>query len=241
MIYKGKFKLLGTGSQIALVVEALDRIYFPWDKLTFPQATMDIGWDDLNGGATLSKTRKHKSGTKGIIDGREWVLGVFYTHGEGIFIDNQLEKYPEIAQATVSAEIAHAVDYFLPLKDTQRTEIMTLLHGGDPTEHGHSWWEKIDYGEEYFTLVGEAFMQAFTIAYSDMSFDASDFAHSLKVEDVPKFRQIMGVERTDYVPPVIEKPAKKVIHKGRHIDKETGKERYYIMYSDFTFKFGKDE
>jgi hypothetical protein len=200
MNYENKFLLTGTERQKEIVKHALDQIKFPWDRLTFPREPVEIGWTDLNSG-TFAKTAKfHQSGTIGKINGREYILGVFYTHSGVIYIDNLLVQYPEIACSTVSAEIAHSVDYFLPLTDQQRKEITTLIHGGDDTDHGHSWWEKYDYSTEYFTLVGEAFMQAFTVAYSDMFFDSEGWAHALKIEDAPKLRAILGIERTDFVP-----------------------------------------
>lgn len=212
MIYASKFTLSGTTQQKTIVKDALDKIFFPWDKLTFPREPVEIGWRDLNSGSFLaSKVKKHQGPhpggedkpdyIQGVVEERKYTLGVFYTGSGRIYIDNRLVNYPEIAAATVSAEIAHAVDYFLPLTDAQRKKIMTLMHMGNDQEHGHSWWEKLDYGLEYYDLVGEAFMQAFTVGYSDIPFgNADDFTHGIKLEDAPELRKIMGVERTDYVP-----------------------------------------
>lgn len=213
MIYKNKFNLTGTDQQQAIVKEALDTIYFPWDRLKFPTEPVEIGWRDLNHGETLNmvadpKARFHQGGTIGIINGRKWTMGVMYPSSGRIYIDLQMVNFPQLAKTTVSAEIAHNVDYFLVradggigMTDKQRDEIMALMHGGNYADHGHSWWEKFDYGTEYFTLVGESFMQAFTLAYSDMPFDnTSDFTHSITKEQVPALRKILGIERTDYIP-----------------------------------------
>ena len=201
MIYKNKFNLTGTAEQQAIVTGALDKIFFPWERLRFPTEPVEIGWRDLNArGLTGEAARKHESGTVGIIEGRRYTLGIFYTHSGRIYIDSYLVRYPEIAASTVSAEIAHAVDYFLPLTDGQRMDIMALMHNGNSEDHGHSWWEKHDYGMEYYTLVGEAFMQAFTVAYSDIDFgNANDFAHSITKEQALKLRQIIGIDRTDAI------------------------------------------
>ena len=81
MIYKNKFNLTGTDQQQAIVKEALDTIYFPWDRLKFPTEPVEIGWQDLNHGETLNmvadpKARFHQGGTIGIINGRNgpWEL-----------------------------------------------------------------------------------------------------------------------------------------------------------------------
>ena len=201
MVYKNTWNLTGTVQQQQIVKEALDHIFFPWERLNLPNKPVEIGWTNLNAQALQGEqpeAKKHQSGTIGIIDGRQYVLGIFYTHTGKIYIDNYLVKYPEIAKSTVSAEIAHAVDYFLPLTDAMKHEIMALMHGGSYAEHGHTWWEKNDYSTEYYTLMGESFMQAFTVAYSDIPFgNTSDFTHSIKLTDGPKLRQIMGIERTD--------------------------------------------
>lgn len=240
MIYKNKFNLTGTTLQQDIVKTALDKIYFPWERLHFPSEPVEIGWKDLN--TTQSReahglsAKLHQSGTIGIIDGRKYVLGVMYTHTGSIYIDNYLVNYPEIAQSTVSAEIAHDVDYFLPLTEAQRTQLMTLMHGGSTADHGHSWWEKFDYGAEYYTLVGESFMQAFTLAYSDMPFgNASDFTHSITPEQAPEVRRIIGIERTDYTapkPPQYEVfPPSKIYHKLTHYD---GADRVGKLITDTT-------
>ena len=245
MIYKSKFLLTGTAQQIAIVAEALDKIKFPWERLTFPKEPVEIGWKDLNNGLYRSMDiKKHESGTLGIIEGRKYTLGIFYTHSGRIYIDNYLVNYPEIAQSTVSAEIAHAVDYFLPLTDSQRNEIMALMHGGSTVEHGHSWWEKYDYGAEYYTLVGESFMQAFTVAYSDMPFgNASDFTHSITPEQAPALRKILGIERTDYVSPVVnptvtKKPKGKMDRKL--VSEEVHEAKYIASYYKIPVKIVRE-
>ena len=229
MLYKNKFNLTGTEEQQAIVKDALDKIYFPWERLTFP-AIPEIGWKNLNG-QSLEGALQHKSGTKGIIDGREYTLGVFYTHSGNIYIDNLLVNYPEYAKTTVSAEIAHSVDQFLPLTTDQHYAIKALMHNGDGTDHSHDWWEKFDYGTEYFHLIGEAFMQAFTLAYSDMPFDNSSFTHGITKEQAPELRKIIGIQRTDaLIEPIIKKPTmKKKPHKmDQHLVSKQRSERAYF-------------
>lgn len=252
MIYKDTFELRGTETQIAIVKAALDRIFFPWDKLTPPKGKFIIGWANLNGQA-LEGGKLHggdhpakDSDTEpimGSINGKKYTLGVFYPSSGNIYIDNVLVDYVKYAETTVSAEIAHLVDFFLPLTSGMKQAIGELMHGGVDKDHGHSWWEKIDYGTEYFSLMGEGFMQAFTIAYSDVSFDASEFVHSIKPDQTDELRRIIGIERTDFVfvdpNPVVEPepaptgddsethyevfPRSKVYHRIDHYDKRDGK------------------
>lgn len=193
-------------------------------------------------------THEHPEGDKpeplvGRLHGRLYILGVFYPGTGRIYIDNALANHPEMAQATVSAEIAHSVDEFLPLSDSQRDAIMKLMHGGGTDEH--TWWEKVDYGAEYWSLVGESFMQAFTIAYSDMPFgNTADFVHSLKPEQIPDLRKIVGIERTDAEPApmphvpapteVVEYetfPPSKVYHRLSHYDSPN---RVGVLITDTT-------
>jgi hypothetical protein len=137
----------------------------------------------------------------GRLEGREYVLGVFYPFSGDIYVDNLLVKYPHYAQTTVSAEIAHSVDEFLPLNDVQRDEIMKLVNGGDST--GLTWWEKVDYSAEYYNLIGETFMILFTYAYSDLGFEgAEDFTWHGDPSMGDEVRAIVGIERTDAVEPV---------------------------------------
>lgn len=216
MIYKNLFSLQGTERQIQIVKEALDKIKFPWERLKAPRGTFIIGWANLNTGRLAKRLRendphykKHEGdhpGTdldvdpfEGEIGGKKYIMGVFYPSTGNIYIDNHLVYYPTEAQSTVSAEIAHLVDFFLPLTNKMKRDIWVLMHNGDPTPHGHTdWWEKSDYGAEYFSLVGESFMQAFTLAYSDMPFNASNFVHKITKAQAPALRQIIGIERTDF-------------------------------------------
>lgn len=120
-----------------------------------------------------------------------WIIaGVFWTDGR-IYIDIRLESQPEIAQEVVSAEVAHAVDYGLPLNDTQKSKIIMLFHpsGGD----SHTWWERQSYGAEYYTLVGEAFMALFTHAYSDMEPWQDPFTHKSTRELGNKLHSVLGI------------------------------------------------
>jgi hypothetical protein len=144
---------------------------------------------------------------EGEVDGRKYVLGVFYPSTGNIYVDNALINYPNLAKTTISAEVAHGVDEFLPLTDEQRQQIMAIAHHGDTTEHGHTWWEKVDYGSEYYTLLGETFMILFTYAYSDLPFEgAEDFIHPGNPDMGDDIRRVLGIQRTDYTESLYPEP-----------------------------------
>ena len=206
----GSWTLTGTANQKAIAQAALDKIKFPFDRLNLP-GSPELGWRDLNGGGYFMSTEEaHEKGLPhdhghtgdspeplmGMIDGRRWIMGCFYPVSARIYIDVRCEAHPELAWGVVSAEIAHAVDEFLPLTDTQRDQIMSALHPHGPDHH--SWWEKNDYGAEYYDLVGETFMILFTKAYSDIPFgNTSDFTHGGETMTPEAVRSIIGIERTD--------------------------------------------
>ncbi len=197
MIYQNTWNLTGTEQQQQIVKEALDKIMFPWEKLKLPNAPVEIGWDNLN--VTYEKRQHTESQAPepllGMINGRKYTLGVFYPGIGSIFIDNDLVKYPAEAQTTVSAEIAHSADEFY-MNNSMRKSIMLLMHSNEADSH--TWWEKVDYNTEYFSLIGEGFMQVFTFAYSDMPFSGAEaFEHRITKEQAPMVRKILGIERTD--------------------------------------------
>lgn len=191
----GTYVLEGTPAQQAIVAACFDPaspafIRFPWAKLSPPAKPIPIGWQDLNAaGQRFDHHRAHTVVRE--IEGREWTAGVFWTDGR-IYIDYRCETNPALAREVVSAELAHSVDFFLPLTDAQKKDLMFLWHGGYFDDH--TWWEKADYGGEYAQLGGEAFMAAFTLAWSDMKPDDSQFTHRPLPADSPRVRAIVGVD-----------------------------------------------
>lgn len=204
------WRLTGTMAQQAIVSDAFSKIHFPFGKLGV--GNPELGWRDLNGQRGFRHhsdvNRVHEEVVEplnGDLEGRRWVMGVFYPGTGKIYLDVRLEKYPKVAHAVVSAEIAHAVDEFLPLNNAQRGEIISLLHPEGPDHH--TWWERHDYSAEYYSLVGEEFMRLFTEAYSDIPFgNSSSFVHGAVKVDPAKIREVIGVGRTDKPTP---KPAPK--------------------------------
>lgn len=207
------WNLTGTENQQKIVRNAFSRIKFPFERLTLP-GKPECGWRDLNSGMygkvyDPEMARQHGDNThdgdtpdavEGELEGRRFIMGVIYPMSGRIYLDVRLEQYPEMAHATLGAEIAHAVDFFLPMTDDMRNELLRLWNVPDTT-----WWERFDYGTEYFRLGGEAFMHEFVAAYSDINFgNKSSFAHDIGVE-AEDVRRVLGIQRTDYVEPLPKK------------------------------------
>ncbi len=221
------WNLTGTAAQQQIVRTALERIKFPFERLTLP-GTPELGWRDLNGSDEwwTAKGRFHGDDEhdgdrpeplNGELEGRKWIMGVFFPMTARIFIDIRLAPRPELAAAVVGAEIAHAVDEFLPMTEGQRAAIMALWHsnGGD----GHSWWEKVDYSAEYYTLGGEAFMHEFVNAYSDIHFgDKTAFGHHDAGCEPADIWRILGIPRADAVQ-FVAYGKSKIYHKLTHYDR----------------------
>lgn len=217
-----RWNLTGTTSQVTLAQSALDDIKFPWDRLNISWRP-EMGWRDLNSRYAAEPQRVsldnqfrhgqhlHDTGHEGApeplngeLEGRRFTYAVFYPGSARIYIDHRLEQYPTLARASVSAEVAHAVDEFVPLTERQREEIIVLL-GGTPGEM--TWWERFNYGTEYWTLAGEHFMPLFTNAYSSIPFgNTSSFSHDPTKVNPDDLIRIMGIQRTDYVPPTPPPP-----------------------------------
>lgn len=205
------WKISGTTSQQTIILTALGKIKFPFDRMRLP-AQAEIGWDDLNAESARADAGEPLVGR---LKGRKYILGLFYPSTGSIYIDVGLENEPEIAESVVSAEVAHAVDEYLPLSDAQRGKLMALVHpvGAD----SHSWWEKSDYEAEYYSLVGESFMIMFTRAYSDVPFgNAADFVHPCDKVAPADIRAAIGIERTDAAAQFVRFPGSKVYHKRSH-------------------------
>ena len=214
----GIIELHGTETQLTIIRPCFNSlspsfIRFPWERLSPPAKLISIGWADLNAeyAVTMRLLPAYETNPRRIpghlhtqdglgneghllprcIEGRWWIAGIFWTDGR-IYVDARCEAQPDLAREVVAAEVAHSVDYFLPLSDTQKKALMELWHPGgkDP----HTWWEIQDYGAEYYTLGGEAFMAAFTLAYAPgIDPDQSSFTHATTHEQSAAVRQILGV------------------------------------------------
>jgi hypothetical protein len=208
------------------VFEGAHAMTFPWARITaLPRFPVPISWDDLNDG-TLRTThvpetvrahgeptpadgqpvfpRVHGDGKDGhaisrpgaylgMPEKRLAIAGVFWTDGR-IKIDVRMEARPADAREVLSAELAHAIDYGLPYTDAMKGKITTLFHPGGAD--AHTWWERSDYGAEYYTLVGEANMALITHAYSDMTPWQDPFTHKSSKDMAARVHAILGCPPT---------------------------------------------
>lgn len=210
------WNLTGTENQKRIIREGFEKIKFPFDRLTLP-GTPELGWRNLNDGSFLNKeVARHHEGEphedepdvlEGAVEGKRWIMGVIYPSSGRIYLDTRLEQHPNLAQAVLGAELAHAVDFFLPMTDEMRNELLRLWN-----LPGTTWWETFDYGSEYFRLGGEAFMHEFVAAYADLDFgDKSSFIHDAGVEP-EDVRRVLGIPRTDEAPQPIDEPISEPIN-----------------------------
>ncbi len=232
------WNLTGTDEQVSIASEALNRIFFPFERLTLP-GVPELGWRDLNGlGARSKQGEFHLPHPpcapggedephliEGEFEGRRYTLGVFYTGSATIYIDNALVNSPEVAEAVVAAEISHGADYFLPLTDTMRDTFIRLLNNGQP--NANTWWEISDYSTEYFSLAGEAFMFLFCRGYSDIPFgDVSSLEDKGENITPAQVRAVIGIERTDSTPSpkddYVSFGKSKIYHLISHYEKRHG-------------------
>lgn len=123
--------------------------------------------------ATSSHADQHHLGVHPLTDPadkRAAALGLYWLptalHPAGrIEIGLNAIGQPDLAREVFIAELAHAVDYGVPLTDTQHVQIFAVVHHGDATPHGtHGWWEERG-GHDYWSdWVGEVFMALFARA-----------------------------------------------------------------------------
>lgn len=227
------WKITGTPQQQSILMSAMEAIKFPFERLTQFPGSPEMGWRDLNPGMPMDvrfsgafppeaePARSHGDHDHGhgdkphaielvLADGRHFTLALIYTVSGRIYLDIRLEAHPDLAMQSVGAEVAHAVDFFLPMTDDMRNELLRLWGVGG------TWWEVQDYGAEYYTLGGEAFMGEFVKAYSDMPFDQSAFLHDSGVEP-EDIRRVLGIERTDKPMTVVVSYNKsKIYHRTSH-------------------------
>ena len=227
-----RWNLTGTPSQIAIATRAFEEIKFPFERLNQLPGIPALNWMDLNPGmpTTLPMAGLHTAETEPpprhhgdhdhddgdkpdqlvatLADGRKWVMGQIWTYSGRIDLDIRLEQDPLLAMAVIGAEIAHAVDFFLPMTDDQRNEFLRLWGVGG------TWWEVQSYPDEYYRLGGEAFMPEFVGAYMDIPFGNNPFLHDAGVEP-EDVRRILGIERTDYVEPAPEPETVAIVRYGK--------------------------
>lgn len=206
-----RWHLTGTNNQRMIARDAFADIKFPFELLVNMPGTPELGWADLNGyaAAGAAETRahgidKHDGDQSHPLEGedeqgRRFTQGLIFIRSGRIYIDRSLERRPLRAKHVIGMEAFHAVDIFW-MTDEQREELMRRWN-----VQGTTWWEVHDYAREYWRLGGEAWMYEGLGAYSDYQLGRNPFAHDAGVEPEDVWR-ILGVQRTDYVPPAPPPP-----------------------------------
>lgn len=236
IVGKDTWELIGTTKQIEILlpvftIESPSFISFPWNKIVaLPRKPIPISWGNLNDGTLLVGASKDRIATHphihdmdgnlghGIsrpsVEGRLMIAGVFWSDGR-IKIDTSLENRPSVAREVLSAEIAHAVDYGMPFTDQHKALLTKLLHGGGTDQH--TWWERQNYGSEYYSLVGEAWMALFTHSYSGMTPWQDPFLHKSTKAMAPQVHTILGVQPILQTSKVYSLRGYKIFHLRTHL------------------------
>lgn len=214
------WNITGSPNQQFILHSGFERFFFPLNAFrAFPAQVPECGWRDLNSSYSVDyvpieqalalheHARQHGGKTHDGLhedrpdpyviqfEGKSWVAGVIYPYSGRIYLDYRLEANPEVAMAVLAAELAHAIDFYLPMADAQRNELLRLWN-----VPGTTWWEIVDYSKEYFRLGGEAWMHEVVLAYTNLDFgDKSRFTHDAGVEPEDVWR-ILGFMRTDAAP-----------------------------------------
>ncbi len=163
-------------AHLAVLQDAVRNLRYPLTRIhrntgrRVPVTVADIS--RFNGFVEGAHSQAHDEGVHPLTDARHQALGLYWLptaqHPAGrIEVSVSIMGDTPLAQEVFIAELAHAVDYGVPLSDAQRARIFAIVHGGDPTPHGtHGWWEERG-GHNYWSdWVGEVFMALFMRAFA---------------------------------------------------------------------------
>ncbi len=161
-------------AHLAVLQDAVRNLRYPLTRIhrntgrRVPVNVADIS--RFNGDA--GHEQAHREGVHPLLDARRQALGLYWLptaqHPAGrIEVSVSIMGDPPLAQEVFIAELAHAVDYGVPLTDEQRVGIFAIVHGGDVTPHGtHGWWEERGGHNYWADWVGEVFMSLFMRAFA---------------------------------------------------------------------------
>jgi hypothetical protein len=198
--------------QADVLVPAIDAGSFPWSKLV-PGILRDVGRDhiptqlsDLSRyGARAARAAEehshdhsHDHDEVHVLEARGRVLGLFWTDYR-IECDVSLRDDPTLLAEVLWSEVAHAIDQAM-LSDAQRFEIINALHPEGPDEH--TWWEKLDYGGEYTTLIGESAMEIIVRAYTPLK-ATINLHHEVTPHVIDVARRILTPELVEPAAPAV--------------------------------------
>ncbi len=186
------FDLQGNPHQVGIASAGLARCNFPFDllrpglKAATGRDSIPVEWADLSRYYTAFLPEKmavgahlhvHKDGDTGHpVVVRERVLGLAWYSGK-VTLDVSLTSDPQLAAEVLLSEGAHMVDFFY-MSNAHRVAVFNAMHPDEQDvppgtnivdavqvgSHACGWF---DVGP-YRSWVGEAFMGAFTRAFSDV-------------------------------------------------------------------------
>lgn len=226
-----RWDLQGTYEQKDLVAAALDKCDFPWEHLNV--ATIPVEWADLSayGAAQEAEHALHTRASGEVdhthdhtglfdpmvreVDGRSRVLGLAWYSGK-VSLDLELVNNPLLAQEVFLSEAAHMTDFFW-MDDPLRVAVWNAAHPDEhdlPLDanvedavdlgHGHSWF---DVGG-YYTWLGEWYMGAFVLGFSEGIPVTIEFDHPLTQEAATEVRHafMLKILEDNPVTPTIPPP-----------------------------------
>lgn len=199
--------LQGTPQQNAIIQDALAACDFPFELLlpklqaTKGKSLIPVDWADLSVyGAQAARTaggdHSHDhSGEYDLLEFRERVLGLAWYSGR-VTLDLSLQVNRTLAMEVFLAEGAHMVDFFY-MTEEHRREVALAFHAGDPTPHGHDWFDVGSYRE----WIGEAFMGGFIKAFAPSVPVTIPFVHAATAQVGLDIRRILLPQAEPELPP----------------------------------------
>lgn len=205
------FDLVGDDEQNTIIKQAIAEQDYPWERLDLSSVgreAIPVEWADLSrytqeleaaerSGAHL---HFHKDGDTahpiaGELEGRRRVLGLAWYSGK-VTIEQSLKAQPLLAREVFHSEGAHMADFFDPaITPEVRRQIFAFYHPdmtpeeiAAHTEHG--WFEETG-NNDYWSWVGESFMEGFIYAFTPLRPPSTRFDHPTTEEIGQQIRELL--------------------------------------------------
>lgn len=157
--------------QQLLIISALRTIAFPFSRISrdIPDPTIECVPNLMSSDGTTPVTGRFNSAT-----------------GKILIKANQSPRSLKLA---VIFEVAHLVDYYMPMTDLMRRQISRVLHG----DNSGVWWPPNP--ASFFDIDGEAWMWMFGGAYASKVPYESAWSPPITRAMMPRIRRILRVPR----------------------------------------------
>lgn len=209
------FDLVGDDEQNAIVEQAIVEQSYPWERILpglYEQTGRDaipVEWADLSrytqeleaaerSGAHLHFHEDGDTGhpIAGDFEGRRRVLGLAWYSGK-VTIEQSLKSQPVLARVVFHSEGAHMADFFdSTITPEVRTRIFALYHPDLTQEQidahygEHGWFEETG-NNDYWSWVGESFMEGFIYAFTPLRPSSTRFDHQTTEEIGQQIRELL--------------------------------------------------